>query len=96
MKAKFRYGKLRPNEMFIDIKTDTWSESILICWKPFYADGMEAPEITLTGSAIHTVSLFPQILKPFSEPDVQIDTVLSQFDRMGLGHRHDHRTAELL
>lgn len=95
MKATFRYGKLSPNELFIDITTDTWSESLLNCWKPYYADGEEAPEITLIGAAIRAVALFPQILTPFAESDVHINAVLDQLDRMGLGQRHDSRTAEL-
>lgn len=94
--VKFRYGKLRQNVMYVDITTDLWSESISICWKPYYADGTEAPELTLTGSEIKAVSLFPQILLPFSDPEVQIDTVLDQFDRMGLGRSHDHHAADLL
>lgn len=96
MKAKFRYGKLSPKELFIDIQTDRWSESISVCWKPFYSDGEETAEITLIGAAIRAVSLFPQILKPFSAHDVHIDDVLEQFDSMGLGRRHDHHAAELL
>ncbi|OKP21812.1 hypothetical protein [Serratia fonticola] len=92
-KAMFRYGKLNENEMYINVVTDGWSESIKICWSPFYADGTHAPEMTLTGSAFKAVSLFPEILKPFAVPDIQINTVLERFDCMGLGRRHDHYAA---